>query len=122
MNKELYNKLNREFNIKVFNECLDSRDYRCLKKFLEASDVAYGGFGGIIPVPKNKLIDILKEEYIDDPHYWINSMVDFGMLQNHYGIAHRSVNYANESYETFGINPEYRDIINLKYFAEHEIV
>lgn len=121
MNKELYNKLNREFNIKVFNECLDSRDYRCLKKFLEASDVAYGGFGGIIPLEKDKLIAILKEEYIENPEYWIASLTDFGMLQNN-----RSTFFDGNSYKevniTYTVNPMYRNIINLKYFAEHEIV
>lgn len=43
MNVRIYNKLRDDFNVKVLDECLDERDRRCIKKFLEVGDHKQNG-------------------------------------------------------------------------------
>lgn len=80
-----------------------------------------GDSGGVIPVEKDELVAILKEEYIENPEYWIASLIDFGMLQNN-----RSTFFDGNGYKevniTYNVNPMYRNILNLEYFKKYEIV
>lgn len=122
MDIDKFYKIRDEYIENVFNKCLDAADYKALKKFLEKSDVKYGGYGGINPVKRRDLVDILEEENIKWPQVWIENMVMFEILTKTFVVEYNRDAEESMYVEAFLVNVYARKFLNLEYFKKYEII
>lgn len=118
MNIRHFHELREKYALDIFNECLDKRDYACLKKFLELSNNG-GDYGGIKPVYSRDTVDMLLEENIMEPANWLQYMVDMNILQRTSVVDNSK--FPVQGVAAYLVNPAAREFVNLRYFKEHNL-
>lgn len=117
MDVKHYKDLKDDFIRNIFHNCLDKVDYACFKDFLEKSDPLKGGFGGVIPVYRVDMFKLLKNNGITEPDWWIETMIDFGFIQR---VSVPDCIRMGAALEAYLVNPQAKNVLNLKYIKEHE--